>query len=629
MKKLLAFLLLFGMVACTEKQPEEIIGETTPLKVTLNSSSLCMGETLIVTVSVDDSKEGEELHRNDFQLYFEALESGTYTDLFSDFSPEITFPCDQDEITVEFPVRDSGIKGEHTVLLWVSAAGRAIEGASRTITVSDYHYVSVSVKDSESGDVTEGGTFVLKASVSEPAPADLKITIVPESGVESDFVNLPSAITILKGQKSAESEAVTVSRDDGGKYDDRIWNFTAKVDNGKYAVRSFSLTRIDCDAQKGDRLLDERWVYDNPDAPFYSELTKDSYLKCPSYREDGVLMTKSATAGEGDPHPNRLLAAEGWTLLNAVEFHAIDGWSLSRSAKNNYGINPVAVANGWAEQSTVKVEMNCFIDNSKYTNVTDEGYLRMWSCKDNGSAKSGGGARYFGSAALYANKAANSIAKNTAITEGTRVEVRARLRGKLQGFNYAIWLQGNNQVLEWPKYGEIDIMENPVSVTDVAGTSNTVHQTLHWGEVIDGKHANPTVNKQIDASEWNIYWLEIVDATTVKLGINGVTTKVFTASDNNTSNSYEWPFCNAFNPQGFHILLTPGVASDWAGSQNNMNQAQINAGEWADPAFRTMTYEESKTSDIAPRMEIDWIRYWKNSNYSDLNFGVNGNAKMF
>lgn len=633
MKKLLFIpisIFLFGIVACSEDKTEDTLtGQYAPLEVSLSSTSLCMGETLTATIRIADSEEGEELQRNDFRLYFEAIESGAHTDLFRDFTSEILFPKGSEEITVEFPVRESDIEGEHTVLLWVSAEGRTIAGASQTITISDYHYITFSVMDSQTSDVTEGTTFVLQAEIAEPASEDLTIMITPETGAAADFENLPATMTILRGETRAQSDAVTVALDDGGNYEDRTWTFTGTASNAKYAVKEFSLTRIDGDAQKGDRLLDERWVYDNPDAAFYSTATQSSYLSCPSYKEGDMLMTKSATAGEGSKHPNRTLAAEGWTLLNAVEFHALDGWSFSRSAKNAYGINPVVVANGWAAQNTVKVETNCFIANDKYTHVTDEGYLRMWSAKDNGSATSGGGERYFGSAALYANKPANSIAKNTAITEGTRIEIRARLRGKLQGFNYAIWLQGNDQSLTWPEYGEIDIMENPVSVTDVAGTSNTVHQTLHWGEVIDGAHANPTLNRQIEASEWNIYWVEIVDATTVKMGINGMTTRVFTAADNNTSNSYEWPFCNAKNPQGFHILLTPGVASDWAGSQNNMTQDQINAGAWADPAFVSMSYEESKTSDLAPRMEIDWIRYWKNSNYSDLGFGVNANAKMF
>lgn len=626
----LFFLFLCSSVACSDDKTEEsLAGQNTPLEVSLSSTSLCMGETLTATIRIADSEEGTELHRNDFRLYFETIESGTHAGhLFTDFIAEATFPKDREEITVAFPVCASGIEGEHTVLFWVSAEGRAIARASQTITVSDYHYITFSVKDSQTTDVTEGTSFILQAEIAEPAPEDVVITIVPEAGAAEDFENLPATMTIRRGETLAQSAAVTVTMDDGGNYEDRTWIFTGTVANGKYAVREFSLTRIDGDTEKGDRLLDEHWVYDNPDAAFYSTSTQDKYLVCPSYKEGDILMTRSVTAGEGSKHPNRTLAAEGWTLLNALEFHALDTWSYSRSVKNNYGVCPVAVQNGWGAQNTKTVEATCFVNNDKYTNVTDDGYLRMWAARDSGSATSGGGSRSFGAAALYANKIGmnTNMPQNTVIREGTRVEIRARLRGKLEGFNYAIWLMGNsnNTSTDWPECGEIDIMENPVMTSNVAGSLNTIHQTLHYGVPQDDVHANPTVYNTIQPSEWNIYWVEIVNAQTIKVGINGMTTRTFTSSDN----SFDWPFTNEKNPNGFQILLTPGLAADWA--CGSLTDEQITNGMWADPEFMNLTYEESKTSDLAPRMEIDWIRYWKNENYDTTGAaGVNPAGKFF
>lgn len=629
MKKLLIYLMLFSAAACSEDKTEDPARENTPLEVTLNSTSLCMGEVMTATIRIADTEEGEALRQTDFPIYFEAIENGAYTDLFANFTSETIFPKGSEEITVQFPVRESGIDGEHTVLFWVSAEGRAITGASQTITISDHHYITVSVKDSETNDVTEGTEFVLQAEIAEPAPEALTITILPEEGASEAFENLPATMTIPQGETVTMCDPVTVKRDDGGKYDDRDWNFTGAAANNKYAVKAFKITRIDSDVQKGDRLLDEKWVYDNPDAAFYSTVTEALYLACPSYKEGDILMEKSVKAGEGDVHPNRTLAAEGWTLLQALEFHALNGWSYSRSVQNSYGNYPVAVANGWGAQETQKVEETCFVDNAKYTTVTDDGYLRMWAAKDNGNAHyAGGGARAFGAAALYANKIGmnTAVPQNTVIREGTRIEVRARLRGRLQGFNYAIWLMGNsnNVATDWPQCGEIDIMENPVFVNNVAGSLKTVHQTLHYGTPIGDVHANPTVNKTIEPSEWNIYWVEIVDATTIKAGINGVTTKTFTASDN----AYEWAFTNEKNPNGFHILLTPGLAAEWPCGA--LTDEQIKSGSWADPAFLNLTYEQSRTSDLAPRMEVDWIRYWKNENYNtDGAAGVNTAGKFF
>ena len=327
--------------------------------------------------------------------------------------------------------------------------------------------------------------------------------------------------------------------------------------------------------------------------------------------------------------PNRNLA-DTWTLLNAVEFHALDGWSYSRTALNAFGVRPALTANGWGAQTTQTIESTCYVSNDKFTDVTNDGYLRMWAANDPGTATAGTGdkSRTFGAAALYANKIGTNttVPQHTVITVGTRIEVRARIRGALQGFNYAIWLMGNsnNGTTDWPECGEIDIMENPVPTPEIAAghsdlSLNTVHQTLHYGVPVDEVHANPTVNNVIQPSEWNIYWVEIVDENTINVGINGVTTRTFTSSDN----SYEWAFNREVNPNGLHILLTAGLAAEWT-------LEEVNEGGWADPEFLGLTYEESKTSDLTPRMEIDWIRLWINENYTtDGAGGVNPNGKFF
>ena len=631
MKKLMIFLGLLGCVACNDDKTEEALAEPkSPLKVTLNSTSFCQGETLTATVSIDDTEEGDALRQSDFTLYFEAIDNGLHCDLFTEFPYEVTFPADSESVTVDFPIKESGITGEHSVKLWVSAEGRAIEGAAQTVTISDYHYVTVSVKNATSNDVIEGQSFVLQASIAVPAPTNLVITLTPEEeAATAEFTNFPSTLTIAKGETVAESAEIAVSWDNGETQDDRDWNFTGSVANEKYAVRGFTLTRIDADLAKGDRLLDERWVYDYPDRTFYSSATKALYLVCPSYKEGDVLMTKSTEYGKGSKHPNRTLA-DTWTLLNAVEFQALDGWSYSRTVLNANGVRPALTANGWGAQNTAAIEETCYVNNEKFTNVTDDGYLRMWAAKAPGEASTGSGdrTRTFGAAALYANKigANTTVPQHTVITVGTRIEVRARIRGALKGFNYAIWLMGNsnNASTAWPDCGEIDIMENPVMTSDVAGTIKTVHQTLHYGTPVDDVHANPTVNKTIEPSEWNIYWVEIVDENTINMGINGVTTRTFTSADK----SFKWAFNREMNPNGLHILLTTGLAAEW--SCGDLTLEEINSGSWADPQFTALSYEESKSSDLTPRMEIDWIRYWINENYTTAGAGaVNTAGKFF
>lgn len=631
MKKLMILLGVLGAVACGDDKTEDsATGAKSPLEVTLNATAFCRGETMTATIRIADTEEGAALQESDFQLYFETLEKGVHSDLFAEFPSEVTFPAGSDQLTVDFPIKSSGFTGEHTVTLWVSAVGRAIEGAAQTVTIGDYHYATVSLKGSTTCDVIEGESFVLQATLLEPAAADLVIALSPEDEKAlNDFENFPATLTIPAGETVGETPEVTVAWDNGETQEDHTWNFTGTIANDKYAVKAFALTRIDSDLAKGDRLLDERWVYDYPDRTFYSEATQALYLKCPSYREGDVLMTRSTEYGKGSKHPNRTLA-DTWTLLNAVEFQALDGWSYSRTAKNNFGVCPALTANGWGAQNTASIEETCYVNNDKFTNVTDEGYLRMWAAKDPGQASTGTGdkTRTFGSAALYANKIGTNttVPQHTLITVGTRVEIRARIRGALKGFNYAIWLMGNsnNTTTDWPDCGEIDIMENPVMTSNVAGTIKTVHQTLHYGTPVDDVHANPTVSNTIEPSEWNIYWVEIVDENTINMGINGVTTRTFTSSDN----SFKWAFNREMNPNGLHILLTTGLAADW--SCGDLTLEEINSGSWADPQFTALSYEESKSSDLTPRMEVDWIRYWINENYTTAGASaVNTAGKFF
>ena len=75
MKKLFIFLGFFGMVACSDDKTEDAAGGTkSPLEVTLNSISLCRGETLTATIRFNASSDEATLEeRRDFQLYFETV----------------------------------------------------------------------------------------------------------------------------------------------------------------------------------------------------------------------------------------------------------------------------------------------------------------------------------------------------------------------------------------------------------------------------------------------------------------------------------------------------------------------------------------------------------------------------
>ncbi len=87
----------------------------------------------------------------------------------------------------------------------------------------------------------------------------------------------------------------------------------------------------------------------------------------------------------GTPHPNEALAAEGWKFVNSMEFHAINGQC--RTAKNANGVCPVL---GFGAQNTAMVQKYMAVNNDRYTDVTDEGYLKMWAVKEKINATGGG-----------------------------------------------------------------------------------------------------------------------------------------------------------------------------------------------------------------------------------------------
>ena len=69
-------------------------------------------------------------------------------------------------------------------------------GALQIVTVSDYHYSKVSLKNNADNTVKEGQTFILVASVNTTLKDDLTITVTPKAGEEERYENLPSELVI-------------------------------------------------------------------------------------------------------------------------------------------------------------------------------------------------------------------------------------------------------------------------------------------------------------------------------------------------------------------------------------------------------------------------------------------------
>ncbi len=595
------------LTGCKDDDQIAPLPKPVPLTLALESNTLVMGETLNMTFSVKDEQGAGLAANEDFDIYLAVVEGTTDVSkaVFNNFPEMVTFPKGETDLEISVPVKSSGITKSVLATLTAFARGYKMDGSEQVVKVSDYYRTTISIKGNSDLVVREGDTFILQMKVEVPANEDIVVTVTPGAG-ESDFYeNLPSTLTIAAGELSVESEPITMLAD-GYPFGDRklTFKFTSESVHHPLLSEEMNLTQQDVDTPLGSELEDERYVYTSPEMPFYSEKNAGKFKEW--WGNKKALSMKSGT-----PHPNESLAAEGWKFVNAMEFHAIDGQC--RNAKNSNGVCPVL---GFGAQNTVMVQKFMAVNNDRYTDVTDEGYLKMWAVKEKMNATGGGsGQKDYGFSACFSGKFNMQGAyapQHTWIGVGTRIETRARIRGNKNGFNAAIWLQGNTQSQNsdpystWPRYGEIDVMENPAG--RITGM-NTVHQTIHMGDQATGTYKNPTTQNGINKmDQWNIYWVEIVDDHTIKMGINGKTTKVVTPADLGGASS-EWPFNLERNPLGFHYLLTLGAPSAWS-----LGYTDTPPLGW-DSGFSTITYEASKTNQETPRMEIDWIRYYSNDNY--------------
>ena len=81
-----------------------------------------------------------------------------------------------------------------------------------------------------------------------------------------------------------------------------------------------------------------------------------------------------------------------------------------------------------------------------------------------------------------------------------------------------------------------------------------------------------------------------------------------------------WPFTDKYNTEGLHLLLTFAGCNEWALGDAAAEQAAKD-GSWAND-FKHISYQESKSSNDTPRMEIDWIRFYKKPTYDYFGSGT-------
>jgi len=162
-----------------------------------------------------------------------------------------------------------------------------------------------------------------------------------------------------------------------------------------------------------------------------------------------------------------------------------------------------------------------------------------------------------------------STAQSEDIKNRGYVEVRSTLPVKPNGGNYkgswpAIWMLGNTNGMNWPKCGEIDIVE---AVNGDPTIVMSLHSTNHWGGEPQHPPKNPiqmnadlTRDHLIAGFEWNVrnevgqidltWWFTWFDQGSQSWQSDH-TTKVLLKDSNSDYND----FYNSFNDEGFAMLI--------------------------------------------------------------------------
>jgi hypothetical protein len=479
-KILYRFLPVCLLVAGCKDDTMEPLPETVPLIVEANAKSFVMGEKLILTVKVNDTKNPDRVSNEDFDIYLTAKdgEKDASRTAFKSFPSMVTFPKGEKSFDIELPIIERGLEAKQKLYVNVTSfvRGYAMKEATQSIVVSDLHYTIVSLKNNSDRVINEGDEFTIQAEVPVPVTDDMDINITVPDEQKDFYVTLPPAtLTIKAGEKTGEVKAKTKHNTEPTQTETLILNFTTlsgihPLDNGKLEI-----TMNDLEAKKGSEIDDERWVYDQPGIAFASSAKLTAA---------NAQYGQAKEIKEMDPHPNAELAKAGWKFYNAWEFHSFGNSGDMWNNTNSYGNK---LPQFLAARSTIIVQNHAACINEQFSNITEQGYLQMIQMKVASQATSPAkGAREYGTSAYYGCGTGSAWKSNSQlISAGCRMEIRARLRGQRNGFNMGIWLMSDDAATQ-KTYSEIDILENPVG----SATGNRAHQTFHGGPTTVDKNSS-------------------------------------------------------------------------------------------------------------------------------------------
>ena len=571
-------LLTIGLTGCEDETKYRPLPEAVPLTMSINEKAFVMGEHLKVDIKVEPDADGNEVVANeDFDIYFTA-KAGTedVANVFEPFSSIVTFPKGEKQIQVDFPVKTSGLVGTTTMEFVAFARGYKMANSSQGIKVSDYYRISMSLENNTENVVTEGGKFVLVAKVDKPSSVPLEVTITPKEGEEGRYDNLPSTLTIPAGRTSVKSAAVTIKQDYEMTGDlQLVLNLKSNSSSNPMTAPALTITMTDLESMADPDLYDMTTVYENPNIMFVS------------YDDDWFTGKETAKMDEGTAHPNAELGSQ-WKFDYAIEFH-------KNSTSGDY--QKLGNATDANRGNVLK------IDWIKYAKVTDEGELNICVGVE--------GTNY-GTAGIHCCKSLGQMwAQNvTRIYPGMRIEMKVRLGGNRTGFVPMIEVKNPATATTCKEAKQsICILKN------VSGSAIT--QSVRGEVVSDAKSVVSAIPK---VEDYNIYWVELVDENTIKLGINGSTTLEVTRDMLDS-----WPFTKAstgtsVGAKGLYLVMR----MDLFGEGNSVS-SELPAG-W-DTELKSINPANYATE--GPRMIIDWIRFYLNDNYKrEANELVNRDYKV-
>ena len=571
-------LLTIGLTGCEDETKYRPLPEAVPLTMSINEKAFVMGEHLKVDIKVEPDADGNEVVANeDFDIYFTA-KAGTedVANVFEPFSSIVTFPKGEKQIQVDFPVKTSGLVGTTTMEFVAFARGYKMANSSQGIKVSDYYRISMSLENNTENVVTEGGKFVLVAKVDKPSSVPLEVTITPKEGEEGRYDNLPSTLTIPAGRTSVKSAAVTIKQDYEMTGDlQLVLNLKSNSSSNPMTAPALTITMTDLESMADPDLYDMTTVYENPNIMFVS------------YDDDWFTGKETAKMDEGTAHPNAELGSQ-WKFDYAIEFH-------KNSTSGDY--QKLGNATDANRGNVLK------IDWTKYAKVTDEGELNICVGVE--------GTNY-GTAGIHCCKSLGQMwAQNvTRIYPGMRIEMKVRLGGNRTGFVPMIEVKNPATATTCKEAKQsICILKN------VSGS--VITQSLRGEVVSDAKSVVSAIPK---VEDYNIYWVELVDENTIKLGINGSTTLEVTRDMLDS-----WPFTKAstgtsVGAKGLYLVMR----MDLFGEGNSVS-SELPAG-W-DTELKSINPANYATE--GPRMIIDWIRFYVNDNYKrEANELVNRDYKV-